>query len=281
MKKTTKILLIGGILLVFVGAIIMLTTGSVLGMQKLQAFMENGDFAITIDNMERIGHFFQKGEFPERSEMLGVEKGKLGVSSEVQKLNIQFGAGEFHILESEDEYIYLEMDHSMPFEYGINQQNTLYVKPKKATMASSIGNINLYLPKNMAFDEVDLELGAGELVVNSLETKEFEVSVAAGSAKLNHLTCEQAELEVGAGELIVERGDIKNLSLDLAMGDVSLKLTGAEEDYDYDLACGAGEITVGSMSSSGFAFDKETSFGREKKINVECAMGSVEVEFIQ
>ena len=281
MKKTTKILLLGGILLVFAGAIIMLTSGSILGVKKMQAFVENGDLSITIDNIERIGNFFQKGEFPESGEMLDVEKGKIGVSSDVQKLNIQFGAGEFQILESEDEYIYLEMDHTMPFEYGINQQKTLYVKPKKATIVSATGNISLYLPKNMVFDEVDLELGAGELVASFLETKQLEVSVAAGSVSLKHIKCEQAEMEVGAGELVVDRGDVKNLSIDLAMGDASLNLTGVEEDYDYDLSCGAGEITVGSMSSSGLDFDKETDFGRGKKINVECAMGSVEVEFIQ
>ena len=57
MKKTTKILLLGGILLVFAGAIIMLTSGSILGVKKMQAFVENGDLSITIDNIERIGNF--------------------------------------------------------------------------------------------------------------------------------------------------------------------------------------------------------------------------------
>ena len=281
MKKSTKILLLGGILLVLVGGITMLISGSILGSQKVKEYVESGDFAITLNNLEELGFYFNADEFPDNAEKFVLEKEQVGKFSDVKNLDIVFGAGTFHILESEDEYIYLEMKHVGVFEYGIDQESTLYVKPKNNTIGSATGEIKLYLPQNMIFDEVKLELGAGELYANYLEMKKLEVSVAAGAVNLNQIVSDDMELEVGAGELVVDQGDVKKLSVDLSMGEVLVKLTGKEDDYDFDLSCGAGEVKVGSMVSGGVAFERDTDFGREKKIDIECALGTVEISFAE
>ena len=275
MKKSTKILLLGGILLVLVGGITMLVTGGILGGQKLKEYVQNGDFAITMKTLENLEHSFHE------EEVFELAKTQIGTGMDVKNLDIEFGAGEFAILESEDEYIYLETKGTLPFVYGIDTKKTLYIKPESDKMVGTFGSIKLYLPANMVFDEVELELGAGELTANTLEMKALELSVAAGTISLHNIKCEQLDMEVGAGEAIVERGEVKNLTLELAMGEASLKLVGTQEDYDYDLNCGAGEVIVGTMSSSGLAFDKDTDFGREKQIKVDCTMGSVNVAFIQ
>ena len=281
MKKSTKILLLGGILLVLVGSITMLISGSILGGQKLKELAENGDLSITIDDVQRWSDFIQTGEVSEGGVKVVTKRGAIGKASDVKKLDIEFGAGTFEIQESQDDNIYLQMEHSISFKYGIDQEKTLYVKPVGNNIVKGTGEITLYLPKNMIFDEVELELGAGEFIANSLEMKELEVAVATGEVELKELKCGEAKMKVGAGALVVDRGEVKDISIDLAMGEAVLKLVGIEDDYDYDLSCGAGEVKVGSMSSAGLAFDKDTDFGREKHINVECAMGSVNIEFVQ
>lgn len=281
MKKSTKILLLGGILLILAGSIIMIIAGGMLGKQKLKEATENGTFSISEDDIERWITYFQGGDFPESEEMFVVNREVIGKASDVQNLDIRFGAGTFEVKESEDDAIYLEMSHAIPFGYGIDKDKTLYVKPTGDHVIAGAGNITLWLPKNLVFDKVDLELGAGELLADSFEMKEFNASVGAGEIVLNGVKCEEAELKIGAGDITIEHCELKELSLDLAMGNASLKLTGSEEDYDYDLSCGAGEIQVGSMASAGLAFDRDTNFGKDKKVKVECAMGVVNIQFVQ
>ena len=281
MKKSTKILLLGGILLVLAGGITMIIAGGMLGKQKLKEATANGTLSISEEDIERWINYFQGEDFPESDEMFVVQRNMIGNRSEVKNLDIRFGAGTFEIQESEDDSIYLEMEHAIPFEYGIDEEGTLYVKPTSDKVIGGAGTITLWLPKNMVLGEVDLELGAGEMKANSLEMKELEVAVAAGQITLNKIKCDDAKLQVGAGEITIDRCELKDLSLELAMGDARLKLAGKEEDYDYDINCGAGEVKVGSMVSAGLAFDRDIDLGNDKKIEVECAMGSVEIEFVQ
>ena len=281
MKKSTKILLFGGLLLTVAGIITMVITGGMLGKQKLKEATANGTLSISEEDIERWIGYFQGGDLPESDEMFVVQRGMVGLGNDVKNLDIRFGAGTFAIQESEDDSIYLQMEHAIPFEYGIDEEGTLYVKPAGDKVIAGAGTITLWLPKNMVFDEVDLELGAGEMKANSLEMKELEVAVAAGQITLNKIKCDEAKLQVGAGEISIERCELNDLSLDLAMGDARLKLEGKEEDYDYDINCGAGEVKVGSMVSAGLAFDRDIDLGKDKKIEVECAMGSVDIEFVQ
>lgn len=281
MKKSTKILLLGGLLLVLVGGLIMLITGGVIGGQKLGEMIENGDLTVDIGDVGFVGYHFDDEENTAEGEAFVLEKEAIGTSAEFKNLEIDFGAGELQIKESEDEYMYLDVNHSMFFKYGIDEEQTLYIKPKKKNFANATGEMVLYLPKGMVFEEVDFDLGAGEMTVEQLETRDLEVSVGAGTAFFKNLKCDVADMEVGAGEITVSQGDVKKTSLELAMGTATLNFCGKEEDYDYDLSCGAGEIRIGSMYSGGVGFDKETNLGREKEVKVECAMGTVSVNFLE
>ena len=98
MKKSTKILLFGGILLVLVGSIIILVCGSILGGQKMKEFAESGNLSITEDDIQRWSDYFQKGEFSEGGVNVVTKRGTIGKGSDVKNLDIEFGAGTFEIV---------------------------------------------------------------------------------------------------------------------------------------------------------------------------------------
>lgn len=291
MKKSTKILLIGGLLLVLIGGCILLISGTILGSKRIGQLMEDGHLSVSLgdDVDERLSltigddvviHLGNEADH-EVKQSSGVGKEKIGTGEDVRNLAIAYGAGELKILESEDENIYLEVDHTMVFEYGIDKEKTLYIKPKKKKFTNATGEMILYLPKEIRFDWVNFELGAGEMTVSNIETAEMELSVGAGTVVLENLKCDTADVEVGAGEMEVKKGNVESLTLNLAMGEADLMLAGKEEDYDYDVSCGAGEVQIGSMYAGGLASEKDTDFGREKNIQVECAMGSVSIDFME
>lgn len=281
MRKLTKILLIGGLLLVLIGGLIMLITGGVIGVQKLGEMVKNGDLTVDFGDSGVVGYQFDREKAAKEIASFVLAKEQIGTSEDVKNLEIDFGAGELKIKESGDEYIYLEVEHLVPFEYGIDGEKTLYIKPKKKNIVNATGEMILYLPKEIVFEEVDLDLGAGIMTVEQIETMELDVSVGAGTALFENLKCDDADMEVGAGEITVSQGDVRRTSLELAMGTAALNYLGKEEDYDYDLSCGAGEIRIGSIYSGGVGFEKETDLGKEKKMKVECAMGAVTVNFLE
>ena len=53
-----------------------------------------------------------------------------------------------------------------------------------------------------------------------------------------------------------------------------------QEDYNYDLECGVGNLDVGSDSYSGLGREKSISnTGADRKVDLECGMGNVSVNF--
>ena len=64
------------------------------------------------------------------------------------------------------------------------------------------------------------------------------------------------------------------------LGELDLTLTGTQEDYNYDLECGVGNLDVGSDSYSGLGREKSISNkGADRKLNLECGMGNISVDF--
>ena len=63
------------------------------------------------------------------------------------------------------------------------------------------------------------------------------------------------------------------------MGDVKLTLAGPQTDFHYDLSSGMGVLNVGDDSYNGLAQEKQINNNASKNMELECAMGSVVVEF--
>lgn len=90
-------------------------------------------------------------------------------------------------------------------------------------------DVTVTVPENCAFDAVNVALGAGKLLIMTLETKELTLECGAGSATLNGLiVTESADIRCGAGALSVGNSMINGLSLHCGAGATQIKaaLTG-------------------------------------------------------
>ncbi len=121
-------------------------------------------------------------------------------------------------------------------------------------------NVTVTVPVGYVFDNVDIEFGAGKLLVHTLHTDTLDLELGAGSATLDDLVITgSAEIQEGAGELVVKSGTIANLTLqcgagatrvaaaltgtsrvDAAVGAVDLKLEGDQSDYTVAFQMGLG-----------------------------------------
>jgi hypothetical protein len=86
-------------------------------------------------------------------------------------------------------------------------------------------------------------------------------------------------VSVGMGSVRLTGDVTERLDGECSMGELKLTLAGTQTDFDYDLSCGMGELKVGDDSYNGLAQEKQISNNASKNMELECAMGSVVVEF--
>ena len=96
----------------------------------------------------------------------------------------------------------------------------------------------------------------------------------------NPVTAKEADLEIGTGSMTFADLSAKKISGECGLGELDLTMTGTQEDYNYDLECGVGNLDVGSDSYSGLGREKSISnTGADRKLDLECGMGNVSVDF--
>lgn len=195
---------------------------------------------------------------------INIEEGKDGIAKveEVCKdLDVELAAGTLEIYYDDVEEIEVQQEDVANFQCYM-EDRTLHVKGgKNFGIGNSDGKITIVIPKDMKFEEVDMEVGAGEATVSGLTANTLDIEVGAGQADFTSLDVQNLNAETGAGELNVE-------------------LIGSESDYNYDVECGIGEIEIGGNSYGGFGSEQNiTNPGAERFLDLECGVGEVQVAF--
>ena len=89
----------------------------------------------------------------------------------------------------------------------------------------------------------------------------------------------QLDGEVGVGQLYLEGNVTEHGDIQCSMGSVEMYLEMGEEDYNYAVECGMGSVEIGGRAYSGLAREQYVDNGAARQIDVDCAMGSVEIYF--
>lgn len=158
--------------------------------------------------------------------------------------------------------------------------------------------IQITMPDEFIAKEYNISLGAGELDMKVLNANNCDLLVGAGSIKLQRLNItNKAKLEVAAGELVVSNlktldanitcgmgsaritGEIqRNLTADCGMGSIEMDLSGEEDNYDYYISCGVGNVKLNSHNYNFIADDKIQNQNAVGTFKLTCGMGSIDVK---
>ncbi len=216
-------------------------------------------------------------------------------SSEVKNLDVEVGTCELTISRSEDTNIYVHVEGAGNYQ-GYLSEGTLCLKlirPTEigATLSTEEGEINLnldtaacrmqlFLPEGFTFEEVTLSMGAGTVDATiPFRAENLEIELAAGEVIVSNLEVSKLNAEVGAGALSLSGTISEEANLECGMGDLVLNLTGSKDVFNYDVEVAAGEVTIGNESFGGIAGERKIDNNAPTDINVECAMGNVEITF--
>ena len=178
------------------------------------------------------------------------------------------------ILEEGDSFCVRVYDDSGKNVTVKESSDTLKVKSTKKL--SKNRKVCISYPEDVKLQELEIEMGAGTVYLNrDIETEKLSVEMGAGEFESkNPVTAREADLEIGSmtfADLSARKTDGE-----CGLGELDLTLTGTQEDYNYDLECGVGNLDVGSDSYSGLGREKTISNkGADRKLDLECGMGNI------
>lgn len=156
-------------------------------------------------------------------------------------------------------------------------------------------HLDIYIPKDMHFDSVDVDAGAGSVKIDELCADVLEIDLGAGEAQIDKLTADKsAKINSGAGELTINEGVLNNLEMDMGVGEVNLTgailgkskvdygigeanmtLVGTEDDYEIDLDKG-----IGGARLEGKTMKDDSVYGSgDNKIEIDGGIGEINITF--
>lgn len=225
---------------------------------------------------------------------------------ELKNLEADIDAGSLNILPSDDAQIHVELKTYHVDADVRNEGGTLKIDVESKNgwwkYRHQVCEVNVYVPEDKVWNEVDLSVDAGELSsqVSVLQAYQLEISVDAGSAVLPHdiVTQHKTSLEVGAGEMQlghVQAAEMEldtgvgqmslsadvsgRLSADCGVGEIDLTLQGKKENYNYEIDCGIGEVTLGSENLSSLGTTRRIDNHAGRQVQIDCGVGQVSVTY--
>lgn len=213
------------------------------------------------------------------------------VSNGITKLEIDIAAADFTIKESDSFFVESNLKNLNVTEKNgvliIKAKNRIGIKHTNATLV-------LGIPKETVFKDADITTGAGKLSIDILAADALELEFGAGEVIINSLVSNNnININGGAGKITILDGQLNNLDLDmgvgqlnltaalsgnndfdLGVGESNLTLIGNEEDYSIQIEKGVGNVTVNGKSVSNYNTVNGNSI-----IDIDGGVGAINLKF--
>lgn len=207
------------------------------------------------------------------------------IYDDIHSMDIDLKAGEVEILTSYDDYVEIETENiSKKLKLNCYRDgNTLVVDSTdnlNGVLNQNLGTVCIYLPEGLYLENVKINVGAGRLYIEDICTNDFSVDIGAGQAEIYSFHANEAVFNCGAGEIVAHGNVDKEIDIDCGLGNVSYYTEDREEDYNYKLNCGVGEISCGSNHYSGISSEQKIDHHHaSKEMDIDCGLGNVEIIF--
>ena len=178
-------------------------------------------------------------------------------------LDVELGAGKVEIYYADLDKVEVEQEKTTGFRCYV-EESTLHVEGgKKFGVNDNSAKIVIRIPRNYTFAEFELEVDAGEAIVEGIVANEASINVGAGKVTVKKLDAKEVDASAGAGELYLEA-------------------VGKKENYSYNLECDIGTIRIGEESYTGLGTEKNIKNpNAERFLEADCDIGTVQVNFTE
>ena len=105
------------------------------------------------------------------------------------------------------------------------QDSTLIVKENKKIWYSSNNKkdeLTIYIPSNIVLNKIDIDMGAGSLNIENMNTRKLALDLGAGSTLIKDIYSDNTNINTGAGSFTIVNGNINDLDLDIGVGKTNI-----------------------------------------------------------
>lgn len=191
----------------------------------------------------------------------------------------------------------LQMKTNQKNIYFEQNNQTLQIKEKNHQWFSKYnkGSLVVYVPDDLAFENIKINAGAGKIQIENINTKKLSLMLGAGETTIDKLmVTDKCKIESGAGKVSILSGNINQFDLEVGIGDFeatalvtgnskinagigNLKLTlrGSRENYQIQAEKGIGTIKIGDKN----VVDNYSYGNGDNLIKLNGGIGNIHVNF--
>lgn len=201
---------------------------------------------------------------------------------QIQKLKLEAGPGEVQILTEEREN---PQDTAIRVEtYGADgeycQEYTIFQEHDTLTIERSS---RFFTRDRHDWEHIDSEITMEDLIIYlpaGHTLRAVEIEVVAGTIQADTIQADEVELSMVSGELIIDLIKTRNLEADCVAGTMNLELEGKKTDYNYEINCKAGSVTLSGEQDEHFTSlwdEKKIENHAAKDIEINCVAGEITI----
>lgn len=200
----------------------------------------------------------------------------------IENLKLDIGAAQVVIKEAEGFKVEAQKINKENFKVQLENGELQVINKKFAFNFVGVGNnsstITIYVPKGFEFNAIKMNLGAGKLEAGTLIAQTTDIEVGAGQLGIRDLTTKDISIDCGVGETRIGGRIQQNAKIHGGVGSITLDLKGKEEEYNYKLQVGVGEVSINGSSYSGLGNDKRITNTQESRLfDIDCGVGKIDI----
>jgi len=222
--------------------------------------LENGKFAIVQDEPDFYFNLFWFDDVTVREKVVVT----IPVDMTLEEVKIDSGSGKVSIAEVSAEEVVIDSGSGSVVAEEISAESLL--------VDSGSGRVSV---SDSSAADTKLYTGSGSVSVEQSDLGTLRLDSGSGAVRMTDVVAKNARVESGSGSVVIE-GDLTGTSeFETGSGSLTLRLTGAEEDYLVKADCGSGPFRINGKKKD------DGSYGKNVKgeIRIDSGSGSVNVEF--
>lgn len=215
--------------------------------------------------------------------------------NDARKLDLEVSRGKAVILyDAPSDKIVVSSDEDMSYWDAYSEEDELKVTVGSRSWDSHDYEdtvVYIHVPSDYRFEEVELKVKARKnsnpinhndgpaIVAEDLKAGKIEIDSDVGAVSVTGADTGKLKVNSKVGAVQFTGNVDGDVDTECSVGAVRLDLAGEKTDFNYEIKCKVGSVSVDGEGFSGLSKEKKINHGAVKKMELECITGAVEVKF--
>lgn len=204
-------------------------------------------------------------------------------SQDIKRINFDLKNVDLTIEENDsNDQVRIQIENSGKNDISVkNNSGTLEIKDHRSKIGKTTKNIDVALdiPADLELEDVLVELGVGDVEIEKLLVKyTLNMKLGTGDVEIERLSAGTLDVSCGVGNLEIEKLRLEgSASIEGGVGDTRIGMLANENDFNYEISTGVGDVRIFDSEFRGLGGAKKISNGSDKEIVIHSGVGDMEI----